>query len=106
MLFTSAYILNSSSAANEFLIYPFCHSLSNIRTLEGATRRIPVPDVAPADELLKGGGSMSMAAGDWLDIYQDEASQWDAVVTCFFIDTAHNVIDYLERIRKLLKPGG
>lgn len=106
MLYTSAYILNSSSASNQFVIHPFCHSLSNIRTSDGATREIPIPDVNPAQELLQGGGNMSMAAGDWLDIYQDQDGQWDAVVTCFFIDTAHNVIDYLERIRKLLKPGG
>ncbi len=32
--------------------------------------------------------------------------EWDAVVCCFFIDTAHNVIEYLERIYHILKPGG
>jgi carnosine N-methyltransferase len=31
---------------------------------------------------------------------------WDCVVTCFFIDTAHNVIDYLICINKILKVGG
>lgn len=31
---------------------------------------------------------------------------WDCVATCFFIDTAHNVIEYVERIWKILKPGG
>lgn len=31
---------------------------------------------------------------------------WDCVVTCFFIDTAHNVISYIENIAKILKPGG
>ena len=30
---------------------------------------------------------------------------WDCVVTSFFIDTAHNVIDYIENIWKILKPG-
>jgi len=28
------------------------------------------------------------------------------VVTCYFIDTAHNVIAYIENISKILKPGG
>ena len=28
------------------------------------------------------------------------------VVTCFFIDCAHNVIDFVEMIHKILKPGG
>ncbi|CAB1319486.1 unnamed protein product [Coregonus sp. 'balchen'] len=31
---------------------------------------------------------------------------WDCVATCFFIDTAHNVIDYVETIWNILKPGG
>lgn len=31
---------------------------------------------------------------------------FDAVVTCFFIDTAHNIIDYLEVIHGVLRPGG
>ncbi len=31
---------------------------------------------------------------------------WDCVATCFFIDTAHNVIEYVETIWKILKPGG
>lgn len=31
---------------------------------------------------------------------------WDCVATCYFIDTAHNIITYLERIFLILKPGG
>jgi carnosine N-methyltransferase len=31
---------------------------------------------------------------------------WDCVTTCFFIDTAHNIIEYVERLWKILKPGG
>lgn len=34
------------------------------------------------------------------------AASFDAVVTCFFIDTAHNVLQYLEVIHAVLKPGG
>jgi carnosine N-methyltransferase len=28
------------------------------------------------------------------------------VVTCFFIDTAHNIVEYLQTIYKMLKKGG
>lgn len=31
---------------------------------------------------------------------------WDVCVTCFFLDTARNVVEYLETIHGLLKPGG
>lgn len=34
------------------------------------------------------------------------AGAWDSVVTCFFIDTAHNIVEYLEVIARALKPGG
>lgn len=34
-----------------------------------------------------------MCAGDFVEVYssEDNAGAFDAVVTCFFIDTAHNV---------------
>lgn len=31
---------------------------------------------------------------------------WDCVVTCFFIDSAHNVLDYMTCINRILKVGG
>lgn len=31
---------------------------------------------------------------------------FDCVATCFFIDTAHNVVEYLEIIHACLRPGG
>jgi len=34
------------------------------------------------------------------------AGVWDAVVTCFFIDTAHNIVEYIEIISRILKDGG
>ena len=49
-----------------------------------------------------------MCAGDFVEVYGDgeQTGRWDAVATCFFIDTAHNVVEYLEIIARLLKPGG
>ena len=34
------------------------------------------------------------------------ADMWDCLACCFFIDTAHNVIEYLQAIHNVLKPGG
>jgi len=31
---------------------------------------------------------------------------WDCVATVFFIDTAHNIVAYIETIWKILKPNG
>lgn len=52
-------------------------------------------------------------AGDFEEIYggepvpgEPEAGIWDAVLTCFFIDTAKNIVNYLRVIHKILAPGG
>ena len=49
-----------------------------------------------------------MVAGDFLEVYGNEEyfSSQDCVVTCFFIDCAHNIVEFIELIHKVLKPGG
>lgn len=49
-----------------------------------------------------------MAAGDFLEIYGDsqQTAQWDCVMTCFFMDTARNIIEYVEVINNCLAEGG
>ena len=71
-----------------------------------------------------------MVAGDFEEIYGSEAhsdepqsGQWDAIMTCFFIDTvslrfqlichnfnrliqAKNIVNYLRIIHHILAPGG
>ena len=66
---------------------------------------VMIPDVVPE---LPERSDMSMTAGDFLDVYGqgDADGTWDAVVTSFFIDTAKNIVEYIERIRALLRPGG
>lgn len=48
-----------------------------------------------------------MAAGSFTEIYStpDQKEQWHGIVTCFFMDTAPVVIDYIETIWHMLKPG-
>ena len=51
---------------------------------------------------------LSLVAGEFIQTYNqpDQFGCWDAIVTCFFIDTARNCLQYLELIERLLKPGG
>jgi len=55
-------------------------------------------------------GSLSYTVGDFVgtnnDVYyrHQRAGQFDAVVTCFFIDTATNIYEYVDTIHQLLKP--
>lgn len=55
-----------------------------------------------------GRGEMSITASDFLLLYSDaaHAACYDAVATVFFIDTAPNLLRYVETIRHCLVPGG
>ena len=58
-------------------------------------KRVQIPDVLPSD--LPPGSNFSLVAGDFEEVYgqQDDeadpnepsAGPWDAILTCFFIDT-------------------
>lgn len=49
-----------------------------------------------------------MVAGDFLQVYGDASQEelWDCIASCFFIDCANNIVQFLEIIYKILKPGG
>jgi carnosine N-methyltransferase len=88
--------------SDQYNIYPFIHSFSNIKSDELSP--ITIPDVLPAK--LDPNVDFSMVAGDFIEIYSAQESEWDVVVTCFFMDTAKNIIEYMEVIHKTLKQNG
>ena len=51
---------------------------------------------------------LSMVAGDFSEIYSrpEQHGAWNVIVSCFFIDTAHNVLEYLEIMSKCLVING
>ncbi|KAH9854552.1 N2227-domain-containing protein [Lenzites betulinus] len=112
MLLASYYMLNRTDAVNKHTIYPYVHSFSNLLNNEGLLRPIRIPDVLPAS--LPPGSDFSLVAGDFEEIYgaeegddaESQVGQWDAVVTCFFIDTSKNIVNYLRIIHRILAPGG
>ncbi|KAI1639736.1 N2227-domain-containing protein [Biscogniauxia mediterranea] len=109
-LLASSYILNSSKKAEQHTICPWIHSFSNHRTTANQLRRYKVPDIHPQTALAEteNPGSMQMCAADFLCLYGDESHKdvYDAVASVFFLDTAPNLIRYLQVIRNCLKPGG
>ena len=76
-------------------IYPYVHSLSNLPNRAAMLKRVQIPDVLPSD--LPPGSNFSLVAGDFEEVYgqqdreadpdEPSAGLWDAVLTCFFIDT-------------------
>lgn len=49
-----------------------------------------------------------MIAGDFVQVYGDSSQEesWDCVASCFFIDCANNIVEFLEIIYRILRPGG
>ncbi|VDD87008.1 unnamed protein product [Enterobius vermicularis] len=106
MLLASNFILNQGLQAGEFTIYPYVLETCNNWSYEDQLRPVTFPDVSltsdPEDRL----NTFSMCAGDFLQVTKDDDFRWSAVVTVFFIDTAMNVIEYIETIHRILKDGG
>ncbi|KAI0006923.1 N2227-domain-containing protein [Xylariaceae sp. FL0662B] len=109
-LMASSYILNFTEKAGQHTIYPWIHTFSNHRNRENQFKSYKIPDIHPQTTLATthGIGSMEMCAADFLCLYGDENHRdtYDAVASVFFLDTAPNLIRYLEVIRSCLKPGG
>ncbi|KAE9586516.1 putative S-adenosyl-L-methionine-dependent methyltransferase [Lupinus albus] len=106
MMICSSFILNNSETAGEWTIYPWIHSNCNSLSDSDQLRPVSIPDIHPASAGITEG--FSMCGGDFVEVYNDPSQEgtWDAVVTCFFIDTAHNIVEYIEIISKILKDGG
>ncbi|KAF9078658.1 N2227-like protein [Rhodocollybia butyracea] len=110
MLLASFLILNKTERPNMHTIYPYVHTFSNLPDRSSMLRAVTIPDVMPT---LPPGSAFSLVAGDFEEIYNGEsdpnepqAGLWDAILTCFFIDTAKNIVNYLRIIHNILAPGG
>ena len=103
---TSNFIINHTGQANEWSLHPWVLSFSNHLTRNDQLRKVMVPDVRPAD--FKSGGSILMGTGNFCELYRGRTylDTFDAVTTVFFIDTAPNLITYIETVRHCLKTGG
>ncbi|KAL8528982.1 hypothetical protein ACS0TY_006447 [Phlomoides rotata] len=106
MMICSSFILNHSQVAEEWTIYPWIHSNCNSLSDDDQLRPISIPDIHPASAGITEG--FSMCGGEFVEVYGDpnQVGAWDAVVTCFFLDTAHNIVEYIEIISRILKDGG
>lgn len=113
-LLASNFILNCTQHADQYPIYPFAHTFTNVVSRANQLRRHTIPDVHPGIAMsakLDAGhsvGEMNMTAGDFVLSYSTPESEetFDGVVSVFFIDTAPNLIRYIDTVRNCLKKGG
>jgi carnosine N-methyltransferase len=97
-------------------IRPYAHWFSHQRSTENLFRSVSFPDAVP-----RLGPNFRLLEDDFLKIPTSPSEFWssdqtqtpthspqgyDYIVTLFFIDTSFNVFATMEKIYKLLKPGG
>lgn len=97
MLIASNFVLNRCEIDNQYTMYPWVHQTVNNLTRSDPVTPITFPDVSPTQQ--PPSGTFNMVAGDFLQVYQDP-DHWDCVATCFFIDCANNVVEFIENIFK------
>ncbi|KAJ9667136.1 hypothetical protein H2201_002656 [Coniosporium apollinis] len=115
-LMASNMILNDITRAEQYPLYPWALSSSNHVSRADQLQGVMIPDVHPAAALeeasigkrMHASERMSMSAGDFCVVYKnaENSGVYNAVTTVFFIDTAPNLIAYIETIRNCLKTGG
>jgi carnosine N-methyltransferase len=107
MLTASHFVLNGISRAASIPIYPWIDRVSNVVNLSDVFEPLLIPDISPVQLMnscpIVASPSndepdfmrFTMAAGNFVELYGGEAQAgtWDAIVTCFFLDTAPVVME-------------
>jgi carnosine N-methyltransferase len=104
MLFGSNFIINCSERSNQFTIYPFVHSLAYYYNEEDVFRSVTIPDRAPIDHLV-GEPDFNIVGGEFTFVYNQRPNCFDGMASCFFLDTANNIFEYVDTVWTTLKPG-
>lgn len=80
--------------------YPFVDYWSHHVSNADMMRQVAFPD-KPVNTT-----AVLLLEGDFTTVFRKKEGSFDAVVTHFFIDTARNLMSYLDTIHRLLPPGG
>lgn len=97
MLIASNFVLNNCVLQNQYTLYPYVHQTVNNLKNDDQITSITFPDISPTQSPPR--GIMNMVAGDFLKVYR-ESNYWDCIATCFFIDCANNIVEFIENIFK------
>ncbi|PPJ60426.1 hypothetical protein CBER1_07330 [Cercospora berteroae] len=93
------YLRSLPSSHGPITLHPFLENWSHAERRAELTRPVLIhPPTIPTETLL--------IEGDFTTKFVHHNGKYDAITTLFFIDTARNLIAYLETIHALLKPGG
>jgi len=112
----SQWILNKTHQDDKFDLYPWALSFSNQSSQEAQLENTPIPDVHPRtylNEKSQGRKThaferMNMVAADFCVAYmkREYRRRFDVLATVFFIDTAPDILKYVEAIHNTLTEDG
>ena len=91
-------IANHTTSLHQHALQPFITKWTFQANPASRYSTLMLPDHWPNKKV-------KLVEGDFLDMFVEDA-EFDAIVTLFFIDISDNVIDFIETIHRLLKPGG
>ena len=102
------HYLHSLTAPDAATIHPWVDWWSHRATTAHLKRAVTFPDNIETLSLSSQPSSppISLVEGDFTTALTPHAGTYDALVSHFFIDTAPNILTYLETMHALLKPNG
>ena len=105
MLFAANFILNKCERVNNYRFYPKIHEFKNQISMASITSPVAFPDIDP-NTVKK--DAIEILNGHFLECctVSEMSGSIDCVVTSFFLETALNVMDYVDTIFECLKTGG
>lgn len=96
----NSFIYSSSEALKDYIIYPYIHSCSNFVDVASQFRSFVVNNGHTKPKNL----SLNHEDFRYFEIPEKERFQNVVVISAFFIDTAENLISYLDTIQELTTP--
>ncbi|OQD86770.1 hypothetical protein PENANT_c007G07814 [Penicillium antarcticum] len=91
--------ISTRSKPQSITFHPFADWWSHQATTADLERPVTFPDQLSDP-------SVVLIEGDFTTTFAEQTGQYDLIVTLFFIDTARNLVSYIENIHRLLRPGG
>ena len=95
------FIFNNSQK-DKYSFQPLIRCFNNFLKEDDIFKKYTFPD----EDIKLEKGKLKMLPGDFTQILNGVNDFYECVVTCFFIDTAKNILEYIEIIERVLKKGG
>ena len=109
MIICSDFIFNSNNELyiNKYQIQPLIHSFNCLKKEDDPFQVFNFPD-ENINEVMNNPnfGKINIIPGDFIQSYKNKANCYDGIITSFFLDTANNIIEFIEIIYNILKKDG